>query len=454
MKIPELLSPAGEIDSAKHALAFGADAVYLAGKSYGMRSSSRNFDHDQLVEITNLAHQLGKKVYVTMNSLPTNDEIVGITEYIKELDEVGVDSVIVADIGLLNLVHKTAPDLKIHASTQAGVTNYLTANSLYDLGASRIVLARELSLQDIKELKEQANPNIEFEIFVHGSMCMAFSGRCFLSEYLNARSANRGDCSQPCRWIFNTAPGEESSIVGEVFEKTRPNMPIPLEENEFGTSILSAQDLSMVDHLDDIVALGIDSIKIEGRAKSAYYSAIVTNAYRVCLDAVENENSLINRMVPTPTHPPAKLSINFSAPDIKFQKLVWAFSNEVNTVSHRVYSTGFFYSGKLGEKRKPPTQDFSIDYQRNRKFIGDVLQIESGILQVKIRNKLIVGESYELITPGNLPVPITVKSITDHHNHSLEMANRTLDIVAVETDTALEDLVSETGVVGLLREKL
>ncbi|MDR3152371.1 MAG: U32 family peptidase, partial [Bifidobacteriaceae bacterium] len=273
IKKVELLSPCGEFDSLKSAITFGADAVYLADKNFGMRTSSKNFDHKQLVEAVQWAHKNNAKIYIAANIVPANEEIDNLKKYFSYLQDIKADAVIVSDIGLLELARNCAPALDIHISTQAGVTNYYTANQLHKLGASRVVLARELSLQDIANLKKKISAELEIETFIHGAMCMSFSGRCLLAQYLTGRDANHGDCPQACRWEY------------KIIETKRDNIPIDVIEDEFGTTIMNAQDLSMIEHVDDLIEAGIDSLKIEGRSKSAYYSGVITNAYKTAIKA-------------------------------------------------------------------------------------------------------------------------------------------------------------------------
>ena len=262
----EILSPAGDEECLANALNFGADAVYLAGQEFGMRTASKNFDYDALKRAVGLAHSKGAKIYVTCNTLVRNDELLRLPAFLEHAQDCGVDAFIVADIGVLSLVLKHASKTQVHISTQAGIVNYQTANTFYDLGASRVVLARELPLTDISEIRDKTPKDLEIECFVHGAMCVSFSGRCLISAYLNNRDANRGDCSQPCRWKYH------------LYEKNREGQFFPVEENDNGTFLYNSRDLCMINHVDDLVKAGITSFKIEGRAKSAYYTAVITNA--------------------------------------------------------------------------------------------------------------------------------------------------------------------------------
>ena len=268
----EVLSPAGDYERLISAINYGADAVYLGRKEFGMRASPLNFSYDELKSAVEEAHKRGVKVYLTCNTLPRNNEISKFQAFIEEAVDCKVDAVIVADLGVLSLVKKYAPGMEIHMSTQTGVVNYVTANELYNMGAKRVVLARELSLEEIAEIKAKVPNELDIEVFVHGAMCVSFSGRCLLSQYMVNRDANRGECAQPCRWGYH------------LMEEKRPNEFYPVYEDERGTYILNAKDLCMIDHIDKLVDVGVTSFKIEGRAKSAYYVSVITNAYRMAVD--------------------------------------------------------------------------------------------------------------------------------------------------------------------------
>ena len=280
----EVLSPAGDMERFTAAVDFGADAVYLGRKNFGMRSSPQNFTFEQLSDAVRTAHAKGVKVYLTCNTLPRNSEIPLFEQFISEACAAQVDALIVADIGILSLVKKYAPDMEIHISTQTGIVNYVTARELYNMGAKRIVLARELSLEEIAEIRAKTSPDLDIEAFVHGAMCVSFSGRCLLSQYLVNRDANRGECAQPCRWGYH------------LMEEKRPGEFFPVFEDEKGTYILNAKDMCMIDFIDKLAEAGITSLKIEGRAKSAYYVAVVTNAYRMAVDEYyKNPDSFMTR---------------------------------------------------------------------------------------------------------------------------------------------------------------
>lgn len=268
----EILAPAGDRERLEAALLFGADAVYLAGKAYGMRSAPANFDEEGLRHAVSLAHKTGRKVYVTVNVLPRNGEMEALPAYLEFLQGCGADGIIAADLGVMRLALRHAPRCALHVSTQTGVVNFETARMLHDLGAARVVLARELSLDEIAEIRAKTPPELELEAFVHGAMCMAYSGRCLLSAYLTGRDANRGGCAQPCRWKYR------------IVEPSRPDRPLTAEEDETGTYLFNADDLCMIDHLPALSRAGVRSLKIEGRAKAAYYVAVIANAYRAAAD--------------------------------------------------------------------------------------------------------------------------------------------------------------------------
>ena len=301
----EVLSPAGDMERLEAALDFGADAVYLGGRMFGMRAASPNFTAEQLREACDKAHAMGRRVYQTCNTLPRNSEMPLLEGFIKESVDAGVDALIANDIGVLSLIKKYAPDMEIHISTQTGIVNYVTAREVYNMGAKRVVLTRELSVEEIAEIRAKTPPELEIEVFVHGAMCMSFSGRCLISDYMIGRDANRGECAQPCRWGYH------------LMEEKRPNEFYPIFEDERGTFILNAKDLCMIDHIDKLAAAGVDSLKIEGRAKSSYYVSVITNAYRRAADVFLDD----------PEH--------FVLPQ--------AIHDEVFKVSHRAYCTGFFF---------------------------------------------------------------------------------------------------------------
>lgn len=368
MQKPELLAPVGDFERLQAAVRFGADAVYLGSTEYGMRAASANFDFPLLEQATAYAHAHGVKVYLTCNTLPHSDEIDRLPAFLQQAARCGIDALIVTDLGVLHLAKHYAPDTEIHISTQAGVVNYLTASELYRMGAKRVVLARELSLNEIRVIRDKTPPELELECFVHGAMCMSFSGRCLISNYIVGRDANRGACAQPCRWGYY------------LVEEKRPGELHPVFEDEAGSYILNAKDLCMLEHLDKLVEAGISSLKIEGRAKSAYYVSVVTNAYRMALDDYL-------------AHPKG-----WQLPD-------W-LSEEVRKVSHRNYSTGFYFG------RPEAGQHYETGgYIRSYDIVGIAERWENGVLYGKQRNKFSLGEMLELLEPGCRPRVLTVSDL-------------------------------------------
>ena len=366
LQIPELLAPAGDLERLRYAINYGADAVYCALPEFGMRSAPTNFTPEQLSEGVIYAHARGRKVYLTMNTLPTNEEADRLPQAIKDAAAAGVDAFIVADLGVLDACKTFAPDIDVHMSTQTGITNWAAARAAYNMGATRVVLAREMTLQDIATLRDKTPPELEIEAFVHGAMCMSVSGRCLLSNYMAGRDANRGQCAQPCRYQYALM---EEKRQGEYF---------PVFEDEKGTYIMNSRDMCMIDHLDDIMDAGIDCIKIEGRAKSAYYAAIVTGAYRHVLDDVAAGREV---------------------------DPVWR--DEVEHVSHRHYSTGFYY-GQPGQ------------YYDNSRYIRDwqvcavVTDCDAdGNATLSLRNKFAAGDEIELVGPDSRPFTMTAPVMHD-----------------------------------------
>ena len=365
-KTIELLSPAGDMERLRMSLAYGADAVYLAGPDFGMRSFAGNFTPEELRQAVELCHSRGVAVHVTCNTMPRNDEAARLPEWLEFLQAAGVDAAILADVGVLSLLKKHAPGVKAHISTQASVSNYQAAAAWYELGASRVILARELSLDEIREIRAKAPPALELEAFVHGAMCVSYSGRCLLSNYMTGRDANRGACAQPCRYQY------------ALMEEKRPGEYFPVFEDEKGTYIMNSRDMCMIDHLDDLMDAGVDCLKIEGRAKSAYYAAIVTGAYRHVIDDVAQGR---------PADP------------------VWR--DEVEHVSHRHYSTGFFYG--------PPGQYYeSSRYIRDWQICAVVTGCTpEGLATLSLRNKFRTGDTVEVVGPDTRPFSLTVPEMTD-----------------------------------------
>lgn len=387
----EVLAPAGDEERLHAALNFGADAVYLGRKRFGMRASPMNFDFEQLVSAVESAHAKGIKVYLTCNTLPRNNEIPAFEQFVREAVEAKVDALIVADIGLLMLIKKYAPDMEIHISTQTGIVNYVTARELHNLGAKRIVLARELSLDEIAEIRAKTSPDLDIEAFVHGAMCVSFSGRCLLSQYLVNRDANRGECAQPCRWGYH------------LMEEKRPGEFFPVYEDEKGTYILNSKDMCMIDHIDKLAEAGVTSLKIEGRAKSAYYVTVVTNAYRMAVDEYY------------------KNPCNFVLPDY--------IRDEVFKVSHRKYCNGFFF----GTPEESQYYENS-GYIRNYDVVAVVEKCENGVVYCTQRNKFFAGDTVELLSPSLRPVELTLDKLYDEENNEIETANHAMMMFSFKSD--------------------
>ena len=355
------------------AVAYGADAVYLAGTSFGMRSFAGNFTPEELPTAVKFAHSHGVKVHVTVNTMPRNNEVSDLPAYLEQLDDAGVDALILADLGAFTLAGKYAKRCQRHISTQQSIANYECAQAWYDLGAQRVVLARELSLDEIRTIRQKTSKELEIETFGHGAMCVSYSGRCLLSNYMTGRDSNRGACAQPCRYQY------------ALMEEKRPGEYFPVYEDEKGTYIMNSRDMCMIDHLDDLMDAGIDCIKIEGRAKSAYYAAIVTGAYRHCIDDIAAGK---------PLDP------------------VWR--DEVEHVSHRVYSTGFYY-GEPGQYTEHSR------YIREWQICAKVESCsENGLALCSLNNKFRAGDTLEVVGPDLRPFPITAESMTDLDGNALD----------------------------------
>lgn len=379
----EILSPVGDMERLYAALDFGADAVYLGGKMFGMRAASANFDFETLQKAVCEVHRRGKRIYLTCNTLPHNYEIAQFEKFAKEAAEAGVDALIANDIGVFSLIKKYTPDMEIHVSTQAGIVNYVTANEFYNMGAKRVVLARELSLEEIAEIRSKTPKDLEIEVFVHGAMCVSFSGRCLLSQYLINRDANRGECAQPCRWGYH------------LMEEKRPNEFYPVFEDEKGTYILNAKDLCMIDHIDKLAQAGVDSFKIEGRAKSSYYVSVVTNAYRMAMDIYKQNPE------------------NFKLPQ-------WVH-DEVFKVSHRAYCTGFFF----GHPKDCQYYENS-GYIRDYDVVAVIEECRNGRIYAQQRNKFNKGDVLEVLSPGRKPEEITAEAIYNEYDEEVETANHAM----------------------------
>lgn len=393
MKRVELLSPAGDMERLELAVKFGADAVYVGGTQFGMRSNPSNFDPAQLQAACKLVHAAGKKLYLTCNTLPRSYELDALPDFLRSARAAGVDAFIIADMGVLAIAKQAAPEVEVHISTQAGIVNYAAANAFYQMGAKRIVTARELSLDEIKMIRDHTPPELEIEAFVHGAMCMSFSGRCILSDYMVGRDANRGDCAQPCRWKYH------------LMEETRPGQYFAINQEENGTYIFNSKDLCMIEHIPELVAAGVDSFKIEGRAKSAYYTAVVTHAYRQALDAYF-------------AHP----SPDFRVPD-------WVLA-EMEKMSHRVYTTGFNF-GPLQNGQELNTGG----YVRNWDVCALYRDQQGNRLIVDQRNRFFEGDVLEVLEPGQKPYTLTVRDLVREADGTrTEVANKATEVYSFAVD--------------------
>lgn len=393
----ELLSPAGDWERLVAAIDYGANAVYLALERFGMRAAATNFTPEQLVKAVDYAHQKNVSVYLTCNTLPQNHELPLFPEFLGHAVTAGVDACVVGDLGVLMLVRQHAPQMPIHISTQMGVMNYQTARAFYELGASRIVLAREVSIPEIREIRANIPADMEIEAFVHGAMCMSISGRCLISDYMTGRSANRGACAQPCRWEY------------QIVEPSKPDQAYTLTQDETGSYLFNAQDLCMIHHLDQLAAAGVSSFKIEGRAKSVYYVAVITNAYRLALDCYQQD--------------PAQFA----------EKLPAWVAEEVNKVSHRRYSTGFYLP------EAPPTQHHADGgYERLYDVVAVVRECQDGVVYCTQKNKCYEGDTVELLSPGKPFVTQTLRQLQDEAGQEIASTPHAQMLFSFRADSDLQ----------------
>ena len=391
MNKPEILSPAGDMECLNSALNFGADAVFLAGKMFGMRSAPKNFDNSDLKKACELAHSLGRKVHLTCNILPHNSELSALPDFLAYAQECGVDAFIIADLGIFEAAKKYAPKVARHISTQAGVTNYATANVLYNMGASRVVLAREIPLDEIAEMRAKVPSKLEIECFVHGAMCVSFSGRCLISSYMTGRYANHGDCAQPCRSKYH------------FFEENREGQYFPVEETGDGTYLYNSRDLCMIEHIPELVKAGISSFKIEGRAKSAYYTAVTTNAYRHAVDGyfANTENFVLK-------------------PWIK---------EELDKISHREYNTGFYFNHEPGQVTE------NGGYIRHYDAVAVCEKsIDDSTSIISQRNKFYVGDTLDVLPPSGIPFLTKCLSLENKDGIMVESAPHPTERLTMKSD--------------------
>ena len=392
---PELLAPAGNLEKLKMAIIYGADAVYIGGEQYSLRVAADNFSIDDIKKGIEFAHSRGKKVYITANIIPHNEDIEAMPEFIRSVSALGVDGLIVAAPGVLTIAKEVAPEIKIHLSTQANNTNWKSASFWYENGVERIVLARELSLKEVKEIRNKTSNNLELELFVHGAMCISYSGRCLLSNYMAQRDANRGECAHPCRWKYY------------LMEEKRQGEYMPEYENDRGTFIYKSKDLCMIAHIPDIINSGVSSFKIEGRVKSAYYVATIVKAYRQEIDRYMDD------------------------PDnYKFDA---SLLEEVAKVSHREYTTGFYFGKPTGEDRIYKTSSYTREYE----IVGMVKEYypKQGIVLIEQRNRFYTGDEVEFVPPKGDYFKHTITQMTNDEGESIDVAPHPQMLIKTPLDT-------------------
>ena len=402
MRRPELLIPASSLEVLKIAVIYGADAVYIGGEAFGLRAKAKNFSMEEMREGIRFAHDHEVKVYVTANILAHNDDLEGVREYFKELDffakEEKPDALIIADPGVFMIAKEVCPDIERHVSTQANNTNYETYRFWYGLGAKRVVSARELSLNEIKELRANIPDDLEIETFIHGAMCISYSGRCLLSNYFTGRDANQGACTHPCRWKY--------SIV----EETRPNEYMPVYENERGTYIFNSKDLCMIEHIPELMESGIDSFKIEGRMKTALYVATVARTYRKAIDDYKE------------------------SPELYKMNLPW-YLDQISNCTYRQFTTGFFFGKPSDEAQIYDNNTYLKEYT----YLGIVgEQNEEGLYRIEQRNKFSVGEEIEIMKPDGENLTVTVKRIVDEDGADMESAPHPKQVLYIDLGHPLE----------------
>lgn len=393
----ELLAPAGDMERLQAAVKFGANAVFMAGDSFGLRANAKNFDRNAMKEAVKYAHDNNVRVHITMNILPHDSDLDGIEDYLKFLEEIGVDALIISDPGIFSLA-KELTDIDIHVSTQASVTNTATVNFWYKMGAKRVILARELSLEEIIEIRKNTPKDLEIEVFIHGAMCISYSGRCLLSNYLTGRDANRGDCAQACRWKYS------------IQEETRPGEYYPIEEDGSGTFIMNSKDLCLIDEIDKLIEAGIDSFKIEGRMKTAFYVATVVRSYRQVIDAYYEGN--YNK------------------------EIIDKYFTELQKASHRHYTKGFFH-------KKPDGNDQIYEnssYIRNYDFIGTVLDYDknSKIATIEQRNRFFLDEEIEIFGNSKDFYKFKIDNMKNTKGENIEVANKPKEKILIYIDLPLE----------------
>ena len=392
MKRPELLAPAGNLEKLKIAIIYGADAVYLGGENFGLRAGAKNFTLKQLAEGIKFAHDRGKRVYLTLNIIPHNEDLVGLPKYVAKLKELDLDAVIISDPGVLKIVKNIIPEMEIHLSTQASTTNYAAVNFWYEQGIRRIILARELSLKEIEEIIKKSPLDIKIETFVHGAMCISYSGRCLLSNYMVGRDANRGDCAQSCRWRYY------------LMEETRPGEYFPVYEDKRGTYIFNSKDLCMIEHLPSLIEAGISVFKIEGRMKSSYYVATVVKAYRYLIDSY------------------------LSKPKEYFCDEKWL--DEIKKVSHRYFTTGFYFAKPGGEEQRYDSSAYIKTYD----FAGLILDYntDNQIAVIEQKNRIFVGDEIEIFGPDDDFFTQKIEKMWDEEGEEIKVAPHAKQIIRIQ----------------------
>lgn len=398
MRKTELLIPAGSLDVLKTAVIYGADAVYLGGEAFGLRAKAKNFTNEEIKEGIAFAHERGVRVYITANILAHNEDLAGVEAYFEELKSIGPDALIISDPGVFAIARRVLPEMELHVSTQANNTNYGTYLFWHQLGAKRVVSARELSLKELKEIRQHIPDDLEIESFVHGAMCISYSGRCLLSNFLTGRDANQGACTHPCRWKY------------AIVEETRPGEYMPIEENERGTFIFNSKDLCMIEHVSELMDAGIDSFKIEGRMKTALYVATVARTYRKAIDDYLKDPALYQ------------------------QNMEW-YKAEIGKCTYREFTTGFFFG-------KPDHNSQIYDnntYVKNYTYLGTVEEVrEDGLGKIGQKNKFSVGEKIEIMKPDGRNIPVIVKAIINEDGEHQESAPHSKQILYVDLGENLE----------------
>lgn len=394
----ELLAPAGDLERLKIAIMYGADAVYVGGQIFGMRAAAKNFSLEQLAEGVNFAHERGKKIFITANIIPHNEDLKELPEYLKALESIKVDAIIVSDPGTFAMVKEILPNMEIHISTQANNANYLTVNFWRSMGASRVVLARELSFDEIKEISGKVDKSLDLEAFVHGAMCISYSGRCLLSNYMADRDANRGECAQPCRWNYY------------LMEEKRPGEYMQVFEDEKGTYFMNSKDMCMIEYIPEIVESGITSLKIEGRMKTSYYVATTVRAYRMAIDEYYKNPK------------------NWECKD--------EWMNELKTASHRDFTTGFYLNNPGHEEHLYTERSYIRDYS----FVGLVKEYDklTQMAVIEQRNRFFKGDNIEILSPKEEIINMTIESMWDEEGNEIEVAPHPQQIVKIKIPYEIE----------------